>query len=241
MNHSVQQQANKLLKVARRNDIEPYRALEALLDYLIGVFEVSNLEKFNFDYSEVFKDAKQRNEDMFSLLADWFQQVTEEMETGQGFLDWFGAVYEEMFQGRSKASALGQFFTPESLCHMMAKMIKPDGGRSNDCACGSGRTMLAAFAENDRTKFQWYEAGDVDYTSCKMCALNFMIHGMLGIVKRQDALMWDTPAIIYHINEVRWPIPSNMYSIRIEYPKREEKPVEKKKEVKQPVQLSLFD
>lgn len=218
MNHSLQQQANKLLKVAQRNDIEPYRALDALLDYLIGTFEMENLKKFEFDYSAVFVDAKQRNEDMFSLLADWFVQVTEEMEGGQGFLDWFGAVYEEMFKGKSKASALGQFYTPESICQMMARIVKPDGGSCNDCACGSGRTLLAAFAENDKTKFQWYEAGDIDYTSCKMCALNFMIHGMIGEVKRQDALMQDTPSVIYHINEVRYPFPTNMYSIRIEYP-----------------------
>lgn len=241
MAHSVTQQANKLLKMAYRNDIEPYRALDALLDYFIGTFEIENLRKFDFNYSAVFVDAKQRNEDMFSLLADWFQQVTEEIESGQGFLDWFGAMYEEMFQGKDKASALGQFYTPESLCHVMAKIVKPDGGKSNDCACGSGRTLLAAFAENNKSKFQWYEAGDIDYISCKMCSLNFMIHGMLGIVKRQNALLLDTPSIIYHINEVRWPVPTPMYSIRIEYPKREEKPVEKKKEVKQPVQLTLFD
>lgn len=216
MKNSVKQQANKLLTMANKNKIEPYNALDALLDYLIGVFEVKNLRKFGYDYEAVFVDARERNRDMFELMTDWFSSVTEEMESGQGFLDWFGSVYEEMFQGRGKASALGQFYTPESLCHLMAKMVKPDGGSANDCACGSGRTLLASFAENDKSKFQWYEAGDIDYISCKMCALNFMVHGMVGIVKRQDALTQSAPSIIYHINEVRYPFPTGMYSIRIE-------------------------
>lgn len=260
MNHSLQQQANKLLKVAQRNDIEPARALDALLDYLIGTFEMENVMRFEFNYEQVFLNAKQRNEDLFSLLCDWFTQVTEEMENGRGFLDWFGGVYEEMFQGRSKASALGQFYTPECLCQAMAEIIEPSG-RMNDCACGSGRTLLAAYAKADKAKFHWFEAGDIDTTSCKMCALNFMIHGMIGEVKRQDALRQDTPSVIYHINEVRYPIPAPFYSIRIEYPKQDEKTeiprketeiprthteiprIEKKpkEEKKQPIQLTLFD
>lgn len=219
MNRSVQKQADKMLKVAARNKIDPYMALDALLDYFISIFDLDNLKRFEFDYPAVFLDAKNRNEDMFGLLLDWFSQVTDEMEKGQGFLDWFGAVYEEMFKGKSKASALGQFYTPESLCSLMAKITQPDGGTVNDCACGSGRTLLAAFAETPKGKFQWYEAGDIDYISCKMCALNFMIHGMVGIVKRQNALTLDTPSVIYHINEVRYPFPTNMYSIRIEYPR----------------------
>lgn len=220
MTHSVSNQANKLLKMARRNNIEPYRALDALLDYLIGTFEMENLEKFKLNYHEVFLDAKERNEDMFELMTDWFEQVTHEMENGH-YLDWFGAVYEEMFKGKSKANALGQFYTPESICTLMAKITQPDGGKCNDCACGSGRTMLAAFMENNKDKFQWYEAGDIDYISCKMCALNFMVHGMLGIVKRQDALLNNTPSVIYHINEVRYPFPTPFYSIRIEYPNKD--------------------
>lgn len=238
-----QRQANKLLKVATKQNVDPYRALDYLLDYLIETFEMKNLKKFEFNYQALLIDAKERNDELFSLLTDWFIDVTEEMENGKGFLDWFGSMYESLFQGKSKASALGQFYTPEHLCTVLARCTAPNGGRYNDCACGSGRTLLAAFAETPRGKFQWYEAGDVDYISCKMCALNMMIHGMVGIVKRQNALTLDTPQIIYHINEVRYPLPTAMYSIRIEYPKQENKPVEtpKKEEKKEPVQLSLFD
>lgn len=222
-NRHVTQVANRLHTIARHQNIDPYNALDAWLDYLIGTFDVTNLLKFHLDYEQVFTDARDRNPEMFSLMVEWFQAVTDAMLNGKGWIDFFGTVYEQWFKGRSKASALGQFYTPESLCDLMSQMVQiQDHERTtfNDCACGSGRTMLAAWARCNKCRPNWFEAGDIDFISCKMCALNFMVHGMLGIVKRQDALRLDTPAIIYHVNEVRYPIPVPYYSLRIEHPKQ---------------------
>lgn len=232
------------MRVSSEKGIDHNLALDAFLDYLIDTFNVENLFRFNMDLEKVFIDARDREPLMFCLLVDWFSSVTEEMTKGKGFLDFFGGIYEEWFKSKHAASNLGQFYTPEQICSLMSKMtVRSETKLFNDCACGSGRTMLAAYANCDKTKFNYFEAGDIDYTSCKMCALNFMIHGMIGKVKRQDALLYDTPRIIYHINEVRWPVPSNLYSIRIEYPEipEEEKPKEEPKpELKHaPVQLEL--
>lgn len=208
----------------------------------------------------MFLDAKEKDEDMFLLMSDWFAEVTKTMENG-GTLDFFGEMYEEAWKG--KASALGQFYTPESICSLMAGITANEAnGTYNDCACGSGRTLLAAFEKADKKKFHYFDAGDIDYISCKMCALNFMVHGMIGEVKQQDALTQETPHVIYKINEIRYPFPTPLYSIRRVYPSKEkptvtpnetEQPKEKpkprfanvtakkdKQKPAQPVQLSLF-
>ena len=208
---------------------------------------MENQAKYSLDYPQIFLAARQEDEDYFELMTAWFTEVTKAMDAG-GTLDFFGKMYEETWKGKGKASALGQFYTPESTCSLMAEMISDDGrGTYNDCTCGSGRTLLAAFAKADRSKFLWFDAGDIDYISCKMCALNFMVHGMLGEVKQQDALTLETPSVIYHVNEVRYPFPTNMYSIRREYPSKTERKVlkpseeEKPKKRKEPIQLSLFE
>lgn len=245
--------AKRLIDIATRNHKDAGGALDGFLDYLLDVFELSNQQKYDFDYTKMFLAAKERSEEYFYLMADWFAEVTQEMDKGKS-LDFFGKMYEETWKGKGKASALGQFYTPEGICSLMTKMTMHEDGRMvNDCACGSGRTLLAAFEESDKSTFHYYDAGDIDYISCKMCALNFMVHGMIGEVKQQDALTLETPHVIYMINEVRYPFPTNMYSIRRVYPSatKTERQEEPKKAVKQkfpkkesapkkPVQLSLF-
>ena len=210
------QYTKQLLTIAQKNHTDAYNALGAFLDYLLDTFEMKNITKFALDYEKVFLDARKRDADYFALMCSWFVEVIHEMENEQGWLDFFGKVYEETFKSKSKASALGQFYTPDSICDLMADMtIKGEFETANDCACGSGRTMLALFAKSDKTQYHYYTAGDIDLISVKMCALNFMVHGMIGEVKQQDALLQSTPHVIYKINEVRCPFPTPFYSIRL--------------------------
>lgn len=216
--------ANKLLEIARESSKESYNALNDFIYFLIDTYDVERLYKYNGNYVKLLMDRRNEFPKQTELMALWFQDVADAMEQGKT-TDWFGSVYESMFQSKGKASSLGQFYTPESLCHMMAQMTVKKGASHevyNDCACGSGRTLLAAFQQVGFDKFNRFVAGDIDPVSCKMCALNMMIHGMIGEVKQQDALKQDTPVVIYRINEVRWPIPNNYYSIRRVYPKTQE-------------------
>lgn len=245
---NTQKYAQELIRIANKNHCDANQALDHFLDYLIGVFEVENLIKYELDMVRVFAKAREDNEDYFQLMTAWFKEVTTAMEQGRT-LDFFGKTYEETFKGKGKASALGQFYTPETICDLMAEITaceQKDGRVTyNDCACGSGRTMLSAFAKADKSRFNWFDCGDIDYISCKMCALNMMVHGMLGVVKQQDALLQTTPHVIYKVNEIRYPFPTNLYSIRRVYPQetkvqpKEEKPKEPK--VQKPVQMTLFD
>ena len=103
-----------------------------------------------------------------------------------------------------------------------------DGGTVSDCAVGSGRLLLAHYMKVTKTdhsrgrRFK-YEGQDSDIIACKMCALNLMVYGMNGTVICRDTLANSTPTIIYHINEVRYPIPTMYYSIRVELPKTTKK------------------
>lgn len=99
----------------------------------------------------------------------------------------------------------------------------------NDCACGSGRTLVSHFMETYRQTGKhpvsyYYQGEDIDIVSVKMCALNMMIHGMRGRAIRHDTLMEPVSFDYgFEINEVRYPFPTPFYSLRpITYQETEE-------------------
>ncbi len=84
----------------------------------------------------------------------------------------------------------GQFFTPQPICDMMSIMtIAPDqledGKSVLDCACGSGRMLLAAAKRNRNLKFY---GSDLDLTCVKMTLINMVLNTMVGEVAHMDAL-----------------------------------------------------
>ena len=221
-----------LNEVSDNHCIKQEERLDAFCDFIISLFSTDSYK------SEGFKPdvATPENNDYIALVGLWCGMVAEEMEKGNA-LDLFGQLYEQMFLLKSKASANGQFFTPDSLCRLMAdvtdsinedKETKNGVIRVNDCACGSARLLLAHFMSKTCVNHAlagryYYEAADIDLPTCKMAACNMMIHGMQGKAVCQDQLSLPTPTAIFYINEVRYPFPSGMYSIRVEYPKKEAK------------------
>lgn len=221
-----------LTEVSDNHSVKQEDRLDAFCDFIIRLFSTDSYkpEGFNPDV------ATPENGDCIALVSRWCEMVADEMDKGR-FFDLFGQLYEQMFLLKSKASANGQFFTPDSLCRLMADVTDADVGekesdrglvRVNDPACGSARTLLAHFMKKTHDNralsgLYYYEAADIDLTTCKMAACNMMIHGMQGRVVCQDQLSLPTPTAILYINEVRYPFPSGMYSIRVVYPKKEEK------------------
>ncbi|WP_210521899.1 N-6 DNA methylase [Hymenobacter terricola] len=101
---------------------------------------------------------------------------------------------EHVTRGRN-----GQFFTPDNICLMMAKMVGGEaceGKTVNDPACGSGR-MLLAFAQ-DAPKNHFF-ASDVDANCARMAALNFYLNGMTGEVVQMNTLTLEAWRA-WHIN-----------------------------------------
>ena len=232
MEKDIKQFVKYLTEVSDNHGIKQEERLDSFCDFIINLFSTDSYKPEGFKPDV----ATPENNDYVTLVSIWCWMVAKEMESGNA-LDLFGQLYEQMFLLKSKASSNGQFFTPNSLCRLMAdvtdnvneeKVGKNGLIRVNDCACGSARTLLAHFMrkthENPAIAGRYYyEAADIDLPTCKMAACNMMIHGMRGKVVCQDQLSLPTPTAIFYINEVRYPFPSGMYSIRVVYPKKENK------------------
>lgn len=220
-----------LTEVSDNHGVKQEERLDAFCDFIIILFSTDSYNSGGFRPAT----ATPENRDYIMLVSRWCEMVADEMDKGR-FFDLFGHLYEQMFLLKSKASAKGQFFTPDSLCRLMADITDPVNEendtkngfiRVNDPACGSARTLLAHFMKKTYDNralsgLYYYEAADIDLPTCKMAACNMMIHGLQGRVVCQDQLSLPTPTAIFYINEVRYPFPSGMYSIRVVYPKKEE-------------------
>lgn len=221
------------------------------LDFLLDMFDYSHyLEEGGFEGNALRLNAE--NSEFMQCAIIWIQKVTEKIERCENW-DGLGLIYEELYQSKAKASSLGQFFTPDCLCDLMSKVARGEEDsdslnprRVNDCACGSGRTLLAArVREMEQHRNQDYYFGeDIDGISVKMCALNLMIYGCKGAVTRMDTLKYTGEWDCYVLNEVRYPFFVPYYSVRLTKRINKE-PENKKQEVKQeavsqPIQLTLF-
>ena len=232
MEKDIKEFVKYLNEVSDNHGIKQEERLDAFCDFIISLFSTDSYKQDGFKPSV----ATPENRDYIVLVSRWCEMVADEMDKGR-FFDLFGKLYEQMFLLKSKASSNGQFFTPDDLCRLMASITDANVEekishigpvRVNDPACGSARTLLAHFMDKTSEDhalagMYYYEAADIDLPTCKMAACNMMIHGLQGKVVCQDQLSLPTPTAIFYINEVRYPFPSGMYSIRAVYPKKEEK------------------
>ena len=204
-----------LIEYAYRKGEDVSQSLHQYLDYLMKTFDPDLMNQYGNRISLMYA-RQDENRLYFELMMDWLEETADAMDSEKGWTDYFGRMYEEVYKGKSKASQLGQFYTPEHISELLASLHLCDDGREvvNDAACGSGRNLLAHYAKANKSKPIFYEAGDIDLVSCKMCALNMMAHGMIGVVVCHDALADNEFKQGWMINEVRYPLPSNWYSIR---------------------------
>jgi len=121
------------------------------------------------------------------LFCESFALLVMEMDNrGEGLKDCLGDYFQEYISNGNN----GQFFTPDGICDLMARMtLDPetltDGKTINDCACGSGRTLLAAAKLNRNLQFY---AGDISLDCCYMTLINFCLNNLEGEVWWIDSL-----------------------------------------------------
>jgi type I restriction enzyme M protein len=138
--------------------------------------------------------------EMFSELVKLMaQEITEDGD----WFDPFGNFYQAI-SGSHKASAMGQFFTPEPVVNMMAKMVirerKGHFLQAEPCS-GSGRMILASHTNNP---MGFYWAVDLDGLCAQMTAVNMALHNCAGVVLHANGL-WEEHQFFraYHIARVQ--------------------------------------
>lgn len=161
-------------------------------DYLTYCIEVFNVAKTGEPIERLKKHYGEYYPNFIDLFREHVNVQAKMVDEDGKWYDLLGTFYE-CLRSSSKASSLGQFFTPPALCDMMAQMqgaqdMYGKGLRINDPACGSGRTLLA-FHVKAPGNFLYGE--DLDPMCTKMCAINMVIHGVVGEASNMDTLKFE--------------------------------------------------
>lgn len=99
-------------------------------------------------------------------------------------------VLGDIFTGAVCYGEHGQFFTPDSVCELMAKIVLADeidetSKQVSDPACGSGRSLLSIGKDHPHWEFT---GQDVDHRCVQMTAINLGLNGLRGWAVWQDTL-----------------------------------------------------
>lgn len=204
----------KLDTYAYKNGKDFANVFDTWLDWTIDHWSLDTVLDCKCDLSAVVERMRNDNPTFCECYTDVVAYTAKETEK-RGWCDAFGTLYEEKVKSGYKASKMGQFFTPEHLCGLLSEVTVEEDKHAfaYDPCCGSGRLLLAAYAKFDKSKFNYFVAGDLDGISCKMTAINMMMHGMFGIVERRNALTGEF-FNGYIVNELCYPIPLPCPSIR---------------------------
>lgn len=156
---------------------------------------------YRFNASEVFIDFV----DYALLVMKWWEEnrdftYWEKKYTGlypkfKEMLDHLGAASEhfhdamgDLFMEMVSHGRNGQFFSPDNVCDMMSAISIPDASDGKtvlDCACGSGRMLLAA---GKRNRNMYLFGNDTDATCCKMAVLNLLLNSLQGEIAQMNAI-----------------------------------------------------
>ncbi|SEO11349.1 N-6 DNA Methylase [Mucilaginibacter gossypiicola] len=109
-------------------------------------------------------------------------------DLSEGFNDPLGELYMQAISNGFN----GQYFSPTPVCNMMAAISVGDdsvpGQTVCDCACGSGRMLLAAAKINRHLHLY---GADLDITCCKMALLNMLFNSLTGEIAHMNSLSND--------------------------------------------------
>lgn len=134
---------------------------------------------------------KNEVQQLANALGALIMAYDRESQDGQ-WCDILGRFFEE-HNGKFGRDARGQFFTPESLCDMMAQLTQGNepvkDRRIGDCCVGSGRTLIALDrTQPDNRLHNFYVGQDIDGRCAKMFAFNMKMYGMKGVSIHMDTL-----------------------------------------------------
>ena len=204
----------------RRFGYDHATAFEQLLNLMVHWLEIE--DKSPHVMPRIGNEAAQA---LVTLMRIFFSALHTELATRK-WVDLFGDYFMEY--GANKKDR-GQCFTPDCVCDVMSRLslsinegtdfdtmrhYVPGFGRKvvvNDCACGSGRLLLAAGTTYRHTTHKndvYLVASDIDDRCCKQSAINLLVHGFYGEVACMDTLMGESSfSHGWIINQGLYPIP----------------------------------
>lgn len=207
-------------RYCRRFGYDHATAFEQLLNLMVHWLEIE--DKSPHVMPRIGNEAAQA---LVTLMRIFFSALHTEL-AHRKWVDLFGDYFMEY--GANKKDR-GQCFTPDSVCDVMARLslsinggtdfdsmrhYVPGFGRKvvvNDCACGSGRLLLAAGTTYRHTTHKndvYLVASDIDDRCCKQTAINILVHGFYGEVACMDTLMGEsTFSHGWIVNQGLYPIP----------------------------------
>ena len=213
-------------RYCRRFGYDHATAFEQLLNLMVHWLEIE--DKSPHVMPRIGNEAAQA---LVTLMRIFFSALHTEL-AHRKWVDLFGDYFMEY--GANKKYR-GQCFTPDSVCDVMARLslsinggtdfdsmrhYVPGFGRKvvvNDCACGSGRLLLAAGTTYRHTTHKndvYLVASDIDDRCCKQSAINILVHGFYGEVACMDTLMGESSfSHGWIINQGLYPIPFGLPSL----------------------------
>lgn len=159
--------------------------------------------------AEYMRVSRKYSRDELDTAAHLLAITISALEVPQDFL---GSVFHEL---ELHNSAHGQFFTPYSICRMMASQMLSDGAphdgviRVHEPACGSGAMVIAVHEVATRQGWAeraYYEMQDLDDRAFRMAYIQCSILGLAAVVKRGNTLSmqfdraWLT--VGYHLHHI---------------------------------------
>lgn len=193
-------------KTARQKELEKlynkmcgrYSRYEVWQDmvWMVATAISNAVDKRYFDQREAnyLRIVQKYSEDEIRVFPEFFTHIVMGMEENPD-CDFLGELYMALELGNKHA---GQFFTPYSVCQMMAecsidddllkKQLERYGYISvNDCACGAGATLVAAANHLRKIGINYqmqalFVAQDVDATVALMCYIQLSLLGCAGYV-----------------------------------------------------------
>lgn len=141
---------------------------------------------------------KKYEREELTTFAKGFAMMVNAYDEGIKKSDWVDVLghCQEIISSSGHKSSFGQFFTPTGLCDLMAKQTIGQssfaGAVVGDCACGSGRTLLAAAFSSETPHLTLLHGTDLDARVCQMAAVNLLMHNLEGLIIRRNALSLET-------------------------------------------------
>jgi type I restriction-modification system DNA methylase subunit len=167
------------------NQMHIHNVFDDFLNMTVSAFSM------NRDEERYLKCSKKYNENQIKLFGDTLGALFLDYESVSSDGEWddiIGKIFEELLLSNAKT---GQFFTPKSLCDLMAAITQSDikEGTINDPSSGSSRNLIAHSRLDLNNRFNFtYIAQDLDERCCLMSVINFVMYGLKGYVIHCDTL-----------------------------------------------------